>query len=75
MKKTLCITFIYLFVLAAPLNSSEYGNPEVLTGPVVPDYRTESDTGALADNLSVFSSGVVKALVEILDAENSSAGN
>ncbi len=75
MKKTLCITFIYLFVLAAPLNSSEYGNPEVLSWSNKQDYGPVSNAGALADNLSVFSSGVVKALVEILDAESPSAEN
>ncbi|EFI34052.1 hypothetical protein Dthio_PD1391 [Desulfonatronospira thiodismutans ASO3-1] len=66
MKKIICITVIYLFLLAAPLNSSEFAMP-MPTGSAAQLQSIETqDTRGLADNLSFISAGVVNTLMGML---------
>ena len=64
MKKIICITVIYLFFLAAPLNSSEFAQP-VSTGTAI-IQSSDRGTTDLADNLSFISAGVVNTLMGML---------
>jgi len=66
MKKIICITIIYLFVLAAPLNSSEFAQP--ISSGSAAQLQSGEAQGAkdLADNLSFIPAGVVKSLMGML---------
>ncbi len=65
MKKIICITVIYLFVLAAPLNSSEFAQPVSSGSALIQGSEAQGATD-LVDNLSFISAGVVKTLMGML---------
>ncbi|WP_291319965.1 hypothetical protein [Desulfonatronospira sp.] len=65
MKKIICITVIYLFVLVAPLNSSEFAQP-VSSGSTLIQGSEARGSTELADNLSFISSGVVNTIMSML---------
>ncbi|WP_291323505.1 hypothetical protein [Desulfonatronospira sp.] len=66
MKKIIFVTFLYLFVLAAPLNSSEFAHPRAAESQMYPQSGEVQEVNELTDNLSFISAGMVNKLMDLL---------
>jgi len=75
MKKIFFVAILYIFALAAPLNSSEYEHRNLATGGEMPGTVALQQGIGLADNLSPLCSEVVKTLVNFLDSNVHSGNN